>query len=52
MIKYCIMSLIMGFSGNKLLGNDKSNKNSIIVASKTLIILALIKFLLMLKNLL
>lgn len=42
MIKYCIMALLFGYSGNKLFGKDKSINKSLIVASITAIILIII----------
>lgn len=32
MIKYSIMSFMLGFAGNKLFGKDKSNERSMIVS--------------------
>lgn len=44
MFRYFIMSFMLGYSGNKLFGKDKSNINSIIVAVKITIILLVIDF--------
>ncbi len=41
-IKYCIMCFIFGFTGNKLLGKNKTTNNSIIFACKITIILLII----------
>lgn len=45
MIKYCIMSFMLGFSGNKLFGRNRSTNNSILVAIKVSILLILIDIL-------
>ncbi|WP_291548113.1 hypothetical protein [Clostridium sp. HMP27] len=48
MIKYCIMALMMGYSGNKLFGKDRSTRNSMLVAIKVGIVLILINLLIIL----
>jgi hypothetical protein len=38
-IKYCIMSFMFGFTGNKLFGKDKSTRKSIKIAILSTIVL-------------
>lgn len=45
MLKYCIMSFMLGYSGNKLFGRNKSTNNSILVAIKVSSLLILIDLL-------